>query len=264
MVKSPFLRGITGPGFIGEPKSKPSGEDDEDLDEPSKRVVRTSDRPRRGNPTPPQPYIPLPPVANGHHDPRPAVPGSLRYPTQTAPTPTSIYRNPQQNAQPQYTSGSGQAGRTIVAMMGGQQIMDQIALREVLPHDTGMCSLSRTKTTFLRRTRLARLFERDARQQVLWFSGPPLAPGTVHVPVQPSHSIEYLEYLAKRKRGVVDSEEAGRRKGARYALSPAGEGRQKEQDAEQDGDENLGKTWWAQGMNADQIAAGLRAVIESA
>ena len=110
MVKSPFLRGINGPGFIGEPKSKPNEEEDE-FDEPKRPRV---ERPKRTNPTPPQPPITLPPIANS---------------VAPKPAPTAaVYRAP---------SAPGHATRTIAAMMGGQQLMDQVAIRETLPQDTG-------------------------------------------------------------------------------------------------------------------------------
>ena len=111
---------------------------------------------------------------------------------------------------------------------------------------------------------IVRLFERDARQQVLWFSGPPLAPGTIHVPSQTAHSLEYLAYLTKRKRGQTRDDpskpsESGRRKGARYdvaasrdetALGSVGEAKT-----------DFRQSWWAQGMSVEQVARGLRAVI---
>ncbi len=139
MIKSPFLRGITGAGFIGEPKFKPVGEDEEDAEDPARRVTRTIERPRRANPTPPQTHVPLPLVANGYHDPRSAVPGPSRPPAQPAQvaTPTPSYRNPQQPSAPaQRSSSASQANRTIAAMMGGPQMMEQIAVREMLPQET--------------------------------------------------------------------------------------------------------------------------------
>lgn len=125
-VRSPFLRGTTGPGFIGEPKSKASEEDDE-FDEP-KRAPKV-DRQRRANPTPPQPHVPLPVVSNVYSQ-RPG----LSRPGPPAPTITTTpYRAP--SSVPQFPST--QTTRNIASIMGGQQVMDQLALREPLPQDTG-------------------------------------------------------------------------------------------------------------------------------
>ena len=248
-IKSPFLRGITGPGFIGEPKSKPAEDD-----EPFKRVTRT-DRPRRGNPTPPRMNFPLPSLVNGHND---QGAGPSRLPTQVSPavTPTPSLAPPSA----QQWSGDAHANRTITAMMGGPQLMDQIALREVLPQTTGEYARQTFPAIAHCTACLARLFERDANQQVLWFSGPSLAPGTVQIPAQPVHSLEYLEYLAKRKRGMTESVDMGRARGARHIGPSPGKDRRSNTKQEK-GD--ISQEWWAQGMTTDQLVAGLRAVIES-
>ena len=142
VVKSPFTRGVTGPGFFGEPKSKPTGDEEEDMDEAPKaqRSNRTIDRPRRSNPTPPQPNVPLPLVPNGHVDTRTPVAGPFAM-TQPAP---QAYRFSAQNgpltvttpAPMQYASHGGPSNRTITAMMGGPQVIDQIAAKEALPLET--------------------------------------------------------------------------------------------------------------------------------
>ena len=111
---------------------------------------------------------------------------------------------------------------------------------------------------------IVRLFERDARQQVLWFSGPPLAPGTVHVPIQPSHSIEYLEYLTKRKRDMIESEQPKPKRGSRSTVAPAVVRRIATLDSEETGDVDMSAVWWAQGMSAEQVADILRAIIGTA
>jgi hypothetical protein len=62
-----------------------------------------------------------------------------------------------------------------------------------------------------------RLFERDVHGQVLWFSGPPLAPGTTVITPQAAHSLEYLDYLTKRKRGEELERQVFKRKaGSEY------------------------------------------------
>ena len=107
---------------------------------------------------------------------------------------------------------------------------------------------------------LARLFERDDRQQVLWFSGPPLAPGAVKIPLQATHSLEYLAYLTKRKRNLPDDGRFGSKRGARYDI---GLGKGTKQPLDTEGNQEVQDSWWTQGMSSDQLAAGLRAVIDS-
>lgn len=111
---------------------------------------------------------------------------------------------------------------------------------------------------------IARLFERDARQQVLWFSGPPLAPGTVHVPTRPAHSIKYLGYLIKRKRSFAADEDTARKKGARYAVPRDPENRRPMRQIAENEDREPTSMWWALGMSADQVVANLEQLIESA
>lgn len=106
------------------------------------------------------------------------------------------------------------------------------------------------------------MFERDSRNQVLWFSGPPLVPGQVKVPTQPTHSLEYLEYLTKRKHGkeATGSEDGPRGKRYRTDREPA--------TPVVSGDnvdvESEDSMWWAQGMSGDQIAATLLSVLHEA
>jgi chromatin structure-remodeling complex subunit RSC1/2 len=100
-------------------------------------------------------------------------------------------------------------------------------------------------------TMTARLFERDNRGQVLWFSGAPLPLDTIKVPEQSVHSLEYLEYLTKRKRGVGDES----RKKGRYTLN--GEAEQA-----QGGDVRL-DAWWNEGLSNSQVLSSLEAVVRS-
>jgi chromatin structure-remodeling complex subunit RSC1/2 len=103
----------------------------------------------------------------------------------------------------------------------------------------------------------ARLFERDARNQVLWFSGPPLLPGQIKLPTQPTHSLEYLEYLTKRKNGTSTERDGPKGKRFRIEREPITEGKEEKEDTEDD-------LWWAQGMSSEQIEKSLMAVVDSA
>lgn len=111
--------------------------------------------------------------------------------------------------------------------------------------------------------KLARLFERDARNQVLWFSGPPLLPGQIKIPNQPTHSLEYLEYLTKRKNGTSAQGAGPRGKRFRIEREPVEQDVEVETEAEavaKDDDD----MWWAQGMSGEQIEKSLMAIVESA
>jgi len=120
--------------------------------------------------------------------------------------------------------------------------MDQIAFRESLPPDT------------------ARLFERDAQGQVLWFSGPPLPPGAIRVPEQPSHSLEYLAWLVKKRAGaaVETSEGEKRPTSKRFKVRDTAEAVEALDGVDMDDRSTL---WWARGLDADQIVASLKAVV---
>ena len=159
MVKSPFLRGVTGPGFFGEPK----GEEDEDGNAPV----------NPGNP----------PV----HTPAPT------------PLPATPVRPP--SAAPYRPLTGWASSRSVVAVLGGPQVMEQVTIRDVLPNET--CKLIPRFVNIA--LILARLFERDPREQVLWFSGPPILTG---VETRPTHSIEYLEAIAKKRRLQKEQSEA--------------------------------------------------------
>ena len=124
-----------------------------------------------------------------------------------------------------------------------------------------------------------RLFERDARGNVLWFSAPPLAPGSIKIPEQPSHSLEYLLYLTKRKQGdtskaeppakrlVVESQDSaqfsnGNETQVNGHTTPSESANStKEGDAELD---NLLDGWWAQQMSPEEVLASVKAVLDSA
>lgn len=111
----------------------------------------------------------------------------------------------------------------------------------------------------------ARLFERDSRNQVLWFSGSPLVPGQIKVPTQPTHSVEYLEYLIKKRNGDATVSAEGEPRGKRYRTT---RGAAQTEPEATGGEEEVkiedGADWWAQGKSEDEILEALQAVIESA
>jgi chromatin structure-remodeling complex subunit RSC1/2 len=263
MVKSPFLRGIKGPGFIGDPKPKVNGEEEDDPDDVQsvplpRRVGRPSERDKekdRRISTLNQPYASSPSSV-----PRPnptvmsmSVPGPSRTPAQ----PITPFRTGSTPIPPPAWASS----RTFAGVLGGPQVVDQLAQREYLPHETGtlrdlVCGFSCSCLLS------ARLFERDNRGQVLWFSGPPIPPGTIKIPEQPVHSLEYLEYITKRKLGKMDGTgPTTRKRYATYTVTDMG------QDGTTQGDVAVDKVnlkdWWNEGMNQDQILDSLELVVES-
>jgi chromatin structure-remodeling complex subunit RSC1/2 len=128
---------------------------------------------------------------------------------------------------------------------GGAQVLEQVAVREYLPPET------------------AKLFEQDARHQVLWFSGPPLPQGAVQIPAPPNHSLEYLAFLSKRKRG--ESKAAARPPNAKRFKADGGTEKSEDGDAEgEEEEEDLSAEWWTQGMTPEQVLASLKAVVNGA
>jgi chromatin structure-remodeling complex subunit RSC1/2 len=113
-----------------------------------------------------------------------------------------------------------------------------------------------------RTDRAARLFERDARNQVLWFSGPPLLPGQIKIPTQPTHSLEYLEYLTKRKNGTSTQGDGPRGKRFRIEREPIDQTVEVETEAGSEAKDD--DMWWAQGMSGEQIEKSLMAIVDSA
>jgi chromatin structure-remodeling complex subunit RSC1/2 len=108
VVSSPFVRGIKGPGFIAEPRRQPVAEDDEEFEDQQRRKGAE----RVVKPTgPAQPQSPA------------AAPTSR--PPQAVP--------PRPVAQVGVPAGT----RTIATTLGGLQVLDQMAIRETLPPDTG-------------------------------------------------------------------------------------------------------------------------------
>jgi chromatin structure-remodeling complex subunit RSC1/2 len=271
LVRSPFLRGVKGPGFLAEPRRQILAEDDEEYEDQQRRRGGPPD-PRSAPSRPPRPSMP--------HTPQGPMPMSTPYmpPGTPGSAPSGAYGAVPMPGQAVYRpaylpNGGGGAPlpplpvgppgvRTIVTTMGGPQTVDQVALREVLPTETGARGYSlkdRPWGTVL--TSLAALFERDARGQVLWFSGPPLPQGTIPTPKRPAHSLEYLAYLSKRKMGEDTDVRSAKRLVRRGATGEVEVNSEPEWEESEDVD--LGQVWWAEGQSAEQIAAGLKAVIRA-
>ena len=124
---------------------------------------------------------------------------------------------------------------------------------------------------------IVRLFERDVRGNVLWFSAPPLPPGAIKIPEPPGHSLEYLTYLAKRKLGdMTKPDRPGKRLVAELPVTAKsnvvavnGGDKDSEKGSEDspmflDVEGDLGGEWWARDMSSDEIFAGLKAIVDSA
>lgn len=236
MLKSPFLDGVTGPGMIGRPRRQPIPADSEEVEAEvaySQPAIsrRTSElQPERAPSAPSsQRQTPIP------SQPQPSRP-------QTQRSSSSTWSQSQRPA-PTFSS------RTFASIVGGAQVLEQVAVREYLPSDT------------------ARLFEQDARHQVLWFSGPPVAQGAVAFPSQPGHSLEYLTWLSKRKRGESVELSNGKRF-CRTVEPDASGGQDAEGEVDADGEsedteekEDLSLLWWAKGQSEEQVLGSLRAVI---
>lgn len=121
VFSSPFLGGITGPGFLAEPRGNANDEDDDD---------------RSSNQAAPIRNLPQAPIA--------ASAPQARQPAISRPAPSrpmlpSQHGQQQQQQQQQTISISAPVNntRTFGTMFGGQQAMDQIAYKEQLPLETG-------------------------------------------------------------------------------------------------------------------------------
>jgi chromatin structure-remodeling complex subunit RSC1/2 len=215
LVKSPFLRGIKGPGFFGEPKGK---EEDEILPRDIQGSETRPTLPSRMSETSVTESPMIPPRMPS----TPPVPTTPSTPTRPAPI----------------TGWS--SSRSVVAVLGGPQVMEQVSTRDILSTEIGELRPKHQADIS------ARLFERDPRGQVLWFSGPPLAPGMVK-DARPAHSVEYLEYLTRRRRG--DSEGAKRRK---VIEEPPAHN--------DDESEHVAEAWWAEGMTSEQFVEKLKSI----
>ena len=132
MEKSPFLRGIRGPGFFAEPRE--GGEEEEEDETPARRrQPEVTKRQATATATPSRPYVPQ------ARYPTPSYPQSQSTPSASTyrPTPTQAPPPSRPGAAPQPTLLPSTHGRTIAALMGGPQVVDQVAVREYLPIEVG-------------------------------------------------------------------------------------------------------------------------------
>ncbi|KAL0242015.1 hypothetical protein I308_106189 [Cryptococcus tetragattii IND107] len=231
MVPSPLSQGVQGPGFFGEPKkilggSAAQDDDDDDEEDKGRRRGRSSVHSAAHTPAPQNQPRAQPPAAVYRASPAVAPPPQPQAAPVVVPAPQLPIAQPVLVQQPI---------RTFAALMGGQQALDQVAHRETLPAET------------------ARLFPTDARGQVLWFSGPPLAPGAIQIPQQPVHSVEYLQYLTKRKRGEEWTPKKTKRRSVAGLFGT--------QNAEST-DEDISNLWWAEGKSSEEVIDSLKDIIE--
>lgn len=231
MVPSPLSQGVQGPGFFGEPKkilggSAAQDDDDDDDEDKGRRRGRSSVHSAAHTPAPQNQPRAQPPAAVYRASPAVAPPPQPQAAPVVVPAPQLPIAQPVLVQQPV---------RTFAALMGGQQALDQVAHRETLPAET------------------ARLFPTDARGQVLWFSGPPLAPGAIQIPQQPVHSVEYLQYLTKRKRGEEWTPKKTKRRSVAGLFGT--------QNAEST-DEDISNLWWAEGKSSEEVIDSLKDIIE--
>lgn len=84
---------------------------------------------------------------------------------------------------------------------------------------------------------VARLFEKDARGQVLWFSGPPISVPQLD---QPTHSVEYLNHMVG----------GGAIKRQRLIAKDASRGDDEEEDVKR-------AAWWAEEMSEQEVIDAL-------
>lgn len=229
-TKSPFTQGVTGPGSIGRPRRQPMPGDAEEDEREAAYAQSSSARPQQQ-----QPATPV------QRQPAPGTPGP---PGSTSRTPVRPPVQQRTSSGPVPRVAQNFSSRTFASIVGGSQVLEQAAVREYLPPDT------------------AKLFEQDSRHQVLWFSGPPLAPGAVYIPSPPSHSLEYLSYLAKRKRGVSKSEARAGKRFCEVVKREEGEEDAVGEMEGEDEEDDLSKAWWAQGLSKEQVLDSLKAVVE--
>lgn len=157
-VKSPYLMGVHGTGSLGRPKRQPTPADDEEEEAAtayglptaaSRRAAEAQQQARQHQAAPVTP-------AQGGYPSQAAGPsrtqqvqqrGAPAYPSPAAAAQAGANRAVAQPGQPgqqwQRPPTAGQAPsrpayvHTLALAMGGPQVLDQVALKEYLPPDTG-------------------------------------------------------------------------------------------------------------------------------
>jgi len=150
-LRSPFLRGITGPGNFQEVL------EEEKNDDGRRKTRRAAEKSAATN---------LEIARADRADSNPPTQNYYNAPTITASRAagTAAVAKPAND-------------RGVITAAGG---LAYIASMEKLPAET------------------AKLFDRDPKtNEVLWFSGPPV---DIHRPRAPQHSLEYLHFLAKKRK----------------------------------------------------------------
>jgi chromatin structure-remodeling complex subunit RSC1/2 len=134
MEKSPFLRGIRGPGFFAEPRE--GGEEEEEDETPRRRQPEAVNKRSSATAvTPARAYVP---ATQAGRYPTPTYPQSTPSASTYRPSPTNVPQQRPTTAQPALLPSTN--GRTIAALMGGPQVVDQVAIREYLPIEVGKLS----------------------------------------------------------------------------------------------------------------------------
>lgn len=80
-----------------------------------------------------------------------------------------------------------------------------------------------------------------------------MAPGAIQIPQQPVHSVEYLQYLTKRKRGEEWTPKKTKRRSVAGLFGT--------QNAEST-DEDISNLWWAEGKSSEEVIDSLKDIIE--
>ncbi|KZS91702.1 hypothetical protein SISNIDRAFT_413701 [Sistotremastrum niveocremeum HHB9708] len=185
---SPFLKGIKGPGGLGDSVERADGEKIEGGGTGRKRLRRPAEKLSST-------------TAVGQT--RGLFAGSYEATASTSNATSSHY--PSYNDKPPYPSTSSshkktEEDRSVVTAAGGVASLQGTASIQKLPAET------------------AKHFDRDPdTNEVLWFSGPPL--DIPHAP-PPRHSLKYLHFLAKKRKRKDGPDEATSIKGEGETPAP--------------------------------------------
>lgn len=186
---SPFLKGIKGPGGLGESIERADGEKIEGGGTGRKRLRRPAEKAMASG-------------AVGQT--RGLYAGNPYEATQSTPNATSSHY-PSYTDKPTYypnaptTHKKVEEDRSVITAAGGVASLQGTASVQKLPPETGMIDVARLPRNELKLCPFtAKHFDRDPdTNEVLWFSGPPI--DIAHTPT-PKHSLTYLHFLAKKRK----------------------------------------------------------------